>query len=241
MHADAVIPRLACRWRCVSSGEAWGSWVHFTPRSLDSFCTQVEHWEATWVPPISSPYFLTPVAPGTLALLADCASGLAFPAHHHCLSLFLRLSVRPASCPLRLLLWPFYFLFPFNQFLALFLEWFCQNAHVPVSWWGFPGSALLSVLNRLELTSWAWRGTRQQVLFWLTPICSCVLQPATIMCVMFLVHTCICAFFDLYLYQWRVPLPPLAQSVSSGLSSRSTGIPGPSKSVLCVCETVSVS
>lgn len=178
MHADAVIPRLACRWRCVSSGEAWGSWVHFTPRSLDSFCTQVEHWEATWVPPISSPYFLTPVAPGTLALLADCASGLAFPAHHHCLFLFLRLSVRPASCPLRLLLWPFYFLFPFNQFLALFLEWFCQNAHVPVSWWSFPSSALLSVLNRLELTSWAWRGTRQQVLLWLTPIRSvCSSQP----------------------------------------------------------------
>ena len=41
MPADAVITRLACRWRCVSSGEAWGSWIRFTPRSLYSFCTQV--------------------------------------------------------------------------------------------------------------------------------------------------------------------------------------------------------
>lgn len=69
-----------------------GPWIPFAPK--------LEHWEATWVLPISSSYFLTPVAPGTLALLADCASGLAFPAHHHCLSLFLPLSVWPASCPL---------------------------------------------------------------------------------------------------------------------------------------------
>ena len=64
-----------------------GPWIPFAPR--------LEHWEATWVPLVSSPCFLTPVAPGTLALLlAYCASGLAFPAHHHCWS-----SVPAFVCP----------------------------------------------------------------------------------------------------------------------------------------------
>lgn len=84
---------------CVIRGGRRGSWVHFTPRSLDSFCTCENTGEATWVPPISSPLFSHSRCPWNISPVGWLCFWSGLPAHHHCLFLFLSLSVRACILP----------------------------------------------------------------------------------------------------------------------------------------------